>query len=197
MTDNKDVDQSCALIAGTAWLFARDEFDQKFDYLFVDEAGQVSLANIVAMGMSARNVVLIGDQMQLSQPIQGVHPGDSGSSVLEYLLEDKATVQPDKGIFLPTTRRMHARVCQFISDAVYDGRLKPEPDNQNQKLLLAKNAHPALAETGITVFEVKHSGCSQKSEEEAQAVRDIYAVLIGQRWVDRKGSVNRLEEIKF
>jgi uncharacterized protein len=84
---------------------------------------------------------------------------------------------------------MHARLCQFISEAVYDGRLLPEADNQKQKLLLAGNAHPALAETGITVFEVKHSGCSQKSEEEADAVRDIYTSLTSQRWTDRSGSV--------
>ncbi|MFW6055627.1 MAG: TM0106 family RecB-like putative nuclease, partial [Thermodesulfobacteriota bacterium] len=63
------------LLAGTAWLFSRPELDQQLDFLFVDEAGQVSLCNIVAMGTSARNIVLLGDQMQLGQPIQGVHPG--------------------------------------------------------------------------------------------------------------------------
>ena len=59
------------LVAGTAWLFARPEHDQQFDYLMVDEAGQVALANIVAVGTAAQNVVLVGDPMQLSQPIQG------------------------------------------------------------------------------------------------------------------------------
>ena len=78
VTENKEVDLGCSLIAGTAWLFAREEFDQELDYLFIDEAGQVSLANLVAMGLSARNIVLVGDQMQLAQPIQGVHPGESG-----------------------------------------------------------------------------------------------------------------------
>jgi uncharacterized protein len=59
------------LIAGTAWLFARPEFDQYLDTLFIDEAGQVSLANVVAMGVSARNIVLVGDQMQLGQRAGG------------------------------------------------------------------------------------------------------------------------------
>ena len=36
------------LAAGTAWLFARE--NQQVDYLFVDEAGQVSLADALAMG---------------------------------------------------------------------------------------------------------------------------------------------------
>ncbi|WP_338828329.1 TM0106 family RecB-like putative nuclease [Bradyrhizobium sp. 27S5] len=65
---------SASVVGGTAWLFSRADFDGSFDYLFVDEAGQVSVANIVAMGTCARNVVLVGDPMQLSQPIQGSHP---------------------------------------------------------------------------------------------------------------------------
>jgi hypothetical protein len=80
------------LVAGVAWLFARPELDLAFDHLFVDEAGQVSLANIVAMGVSARNILLVGDQMQLSQPIQGTHPGGSGVSGLDHLLAGHATV---------------------------------------------------------------------------------------------------------
>src|SRR3546814_18516010 len=79
------------LAAGTAWLFANQELDEAFDYLFVDEAGQVSLANIVAMGTSARNIILVGDQMQLSQPIKGTHPEGSGRSALDHLLQGHAT----------------------------------------------------------------------------------------------------------
>jgi superfamily I DNA and/or RNA helicase len=71
-------------LSGTAWLFSR--FDQELDFLFVDEAGQVALANLVAMGVSARNIVLLGDQMQLAPPIQGIHPGRSGESSLDYML---------------------------------------------------------------------------------------------------------------
>ena len=95
------------LVAGTAWLFARPEHDQAFDYLFIDEAGQVSLGNLVAIGVAARNIVLVGDQMQLSQPIQGAHPGESGQSALQFLLKDHATVPPERGVFLDVTRRMH------------------------------------------------------------------------------------------
>src|SRR3546814_17488386 len=72
---NDDVSPAHQLVAGTAWLFARPEHDQAFDYLFVDEAGQVGLANVVAMGVAARNIVLVGDQMQLAQPIQGTQIG--------------------------------------------------------------------------------------------------------------------------
>jgi superfamily I DNA and/or RNA helicase len=117
------------LVAGTAWLFSHENMYQSLDFLFVDEAGQVALANLIAMGTSARNIVLLGDQMQLGQQIQGVHPGRSGESSLDYLLNGIATIPPERGIFLGTTWRMHPDVCQFISEAVYDGRLKPDVSN--------------------------------------------------------------------
>ncbi|NLV31071.1 MAG: TM0106 family RecB-like putative nuclease [Acidobacteria bacterium] len=187
VTDNGRVDPEADLIAGTAWLFAREEFDQKLDFLFVDEAGQVSLANMVAMGLAARNLVLVGDQMQLAQPIQGVHPGESGLSVLDYLLEGAPTIPPERGIFLGTTWRMHDEVCRFISEVVYDGRLHPEPGTRNQRVLLGADAHPDLAPTGIRFVPVEHRGCSQKSEEEGRVIREIYGSLLLESFRDRNG----------
>ncbi len=175
------------LVAGTAWLFARPEFDQEFDYLFIDEAGQVSLANVVAMGVSARNLVLVGDQMQLAQPIKGDHPGGSGLSVLEYVLGDRATVPPDRGVFLAVTRRMHPDVCRFISEAVYEGRLHPEGSTATQRLVLAPGADPVLRPSGVRFVAVIHEDCSQKSEEEGIRVREIYQSLLRQSWIDRDG----------
>ena len=80
--------------------------------LFVDEAGQVSLGNLVAMATAAKSVVLVGDQMQLAQPIQGAHPRDSGRSALDHLLEGHAVVPPERGIFLSRTWRMHPDLCR-------------------------------------------------------------------------------------
>ncbi len=184
---NDGITNAYQLVAGTAWLFSRPEHDQQFDYLFVDEAGQVAVANLVAMGTCAKNIVLLGDQMQLGQPIQGVHPGRSGDSSLEYLLDGQATIPPEQGIFLKTTWRMHPDVCQFISDAVYDGRLEPEPANARQTLLLDEQAHPALRATGIRYLPIDHEGCSQRSPEEAALVNELVQNLLGQRYVDKKG----------
>ena len=75
-----------SLYAGTSWFFVNPQMHQSLDYLFIDEAGQVSLANTLAMSTSTKNIVLIGDQMQLSQPIKGTHPGIAGKSSLEYLV---------------------------------------------------------------------------------------------------------------
>jgi predicted RecB family nuclease len=189
-TDNGEAAEAgYSLIAGTAWLFAREELDQQLDYLFIDEAGQVSLANTVAMGVSAKNVILVGDQMQLSQPLQGSHPGRSGLSALEHLLDGAATVPPERGVFLSKTRRMHPDLCRFISDAFYDGRLTAAAGNERQCLVLNPHADPALAPTGLRFINVEHDGCSQKSEPEADRVRRLYQSLFGQHWTDREGRV--------
>jgi predicted RecB family nuclease len=191
-TNDAAVRSGHQLVAGTAWLFARPELDGTLDYLVVDEAGQVALANLVAMGTSARNIVLLGDQMQLGQPVQGVHPGRSGESVLDYLLDGAATIAPDRGAFLSTTWRMHENVCRFISEAVYDGRLQPEPANQRQGLVLRADHHPELCPSGIRFVEVRHEGCSQRSEVEAAVVEALYTSLREQSWCDRQGRVRRM-----
>jgi predicted RecB family nuclease len=178
------------LIAGTAWLFADANMDGELDYLFVDEAGQVSLANLLAAGTAARNIVLLGDQMQLSQPIQGVHPGRSGDSALDYLLDGRATIPPDRGIFLATSYRMHPEVCQFISDAVYDSKLLPAPDNIKRTLLLSSQAHPALRAAGLVHVPMAHEACSQSSEVEAQAVCEIYESALQQHYTDEQGQAH-------
>jgi predicted RecB family nuclease len=195
-TNSGDPDEvfatGASLIAGTAWLFADDRIEEQLDYLFVDEAGQVSLANLVAMSTAAKNVVLLGDQMQLGQPIQGVHPGRSGESSLEYLLDGAATIASERGIFLGTTWRMHEDVCRFISDAVYDGRLVPEPKNQNQSLVLASGADPILRPTGIVFHPVAHEGRSQRCPEEAEAVAHLFEELLRNGYRDRDNATRRM-----
>src|SRR5207244_610683 len=77
-----EADDAPQVVGGTAFAFSDPSAMGVFDYLFVDEAGQVCLANLVGMSPSADNIVLLGDQMQLGQPTQGAHPGDSGRSAL-------------------------------------------------------------------------------------------------------------------
>lgn len=187
-----EVNEDDALIAGTAWFFADQAFEETCDYLFVDEAGQVSLANLIAMGTAARNIVLIGDQMQLSQPIQGCHPGESGNSALDYLLKGHATVPADRGIFLDTTWRLHPDICGFISQAVYDGRLKAHQDNGKQTLVLGKDAHSMLKENGISFISMNHSGCSQISEPEGLLIKELFENLLKQQFCDRNGKIHNL-----
>ncbi len=180
------------LVAGTAWLFSRPDADQYLDYLFVDEAGQVSLANLIAVGTSAQNLVLLGDQMQLSQPTQGVHPGRSGDSSLDYLLDGVATIAPNRGIFLETTWRMHPDVCTFISEAVYDSRLEPESKNKSRVVVLRDDPTPILQPTGIVFAAVNHEGCSQQSIEEAELIRQLYEDLLRHSYTADDGSIHSM-----
>lgn len=180
------------LVAGTAWTFSNSDLFENFDYLFIDEAGQVSLAHLVAMGQCARNLILLGDQMQLGQPIQGIHPGRSGESSLDYLLDGEATIAAERGIFLEKTYRMHPDVCRFISDAFYDSRLHSHESTFSQHLVLNSEAHSALKPTGISFLPVTHDGCSQRSEEEAIVVKALVENLLTQSYQDKKGIVHRM-----
>lgn len=186
------LDERPQLVAGTAWLFSKSAFWGDFDYLFIDEAGQVSLANMIAMGMCASNLILLGDQMQLGQPIQGTHPDRSGDSALDYLLNGEATIAPDKGIFLEKTYRMHPDVCRFISDAIYDSRLHSDPSTFGQSLILDEKAHAVLKPTGIRYVPIEHDACSQRSEEEAQLIKEIVDNLLTQRYRNKIGEVKRI-----
>ncbi len=188
VTQNEEIEQGdFDLVGGTAWLFARPDMDQKLDYLFIDEAGQVSLGHLLAMGAAAKNIILVGDQMQLGQPIQGSHPGDSGLSVLDYLLQGAATIAPQLGILLDTSWRMHPAIESFISEAVYDGRLKAHPDCARQTLLLDDAANPTLPPHGIHMVQMDHEGCRQRSDAEVEYTVHLVNRLLGTRFIDRNG----------
>ena len=139
------------------------------------------------MGVSTKNVVLVGDQMQLSQPIQGAHPGGSGVSGLGHLLGDLATVPPDRGIFLGITWRIHPDICRFISDAIYDGRLQSDRSTFQQRINVAAGDDDALAPTGIRFVSVDHAGHAQKSPPEADRLKRAFTALLGKEWINQDG----------
>lgn len=191
------------ILAGTAWLFTRSEWVGKLDYLFIDEAGQVSLANAAAMSRCATNLVLMGDQMQLEQPIQGTHPGDAGLSVLQYALKDEArslpgapvfhpVISPQQGIFLGETYRMHSSVCSFISESIYEGRLLAHPDCNRQRIQAPPTATLVTREQGIQFSPVEHEGNTQRSEEEVSRVKEIVSELLGRAYTDKSGAARPL-----
>ena len=95
------------------------------DVLIIDEAGQLALADALAASRAAHNLMLLGDPLQLPQVSQATHPGRSRRSVLEHMLGDHVHRADRRGVFLTETRRMHPDVCTFISDEIYEGRLRP------------------------------------------------------------------------
>jgi uncharacterized protein len=177
--------QTGCVVGSTAWGFAREDMAEALDYLFIDEAGQVSVANLIAMSQSARNLILMGDQMQLGQPSQGSHPADSGLSVLDYLLHENPTIDDDMGVFLGTTYRMHSAVNQFISEHIYDGKLASHPSNDRRIIEVPSDyidtqANGPLNQTaGIRFVAVEHEGNTQAADEEVAVISQLAKQLLG------------------
>jgi uncharacterized protein len=185
--------------AGTAWVWSRGDFTESVDVLFVDEAGQFALANAIAVAGAARNVVLLGDPLQLDQPLQGTHPPGADRSALGHVLGDAATMPGDRGLFLERTRRLHPQLCAFTSEAFYEGRLASENALANQRFNVALGAHTAasvlaLDGTGVRHLPVPHVGRQNTSPEEAAFVAELVRSLVesGATWTDEHGSVHRV-----
>jgi uncharacterized protein len=156
----------------------------QIDYLFVDEAGQLSLADTVAMGTSAANIVLLGDPQQLPQIQQGVHPEGAGRSALEHLLMDAKTVPEDRGIFQERTYRMHPEICRFVSELAYTRRLGSAEGCERQVI-----TSRGLAGAGIRCIPVSHEGNAQASREEADVVRrEVELLLVDGTFTDMEGN---------
>jgi predicted RecB family nuclease len=169
--------------AGTSWLWARAGLAASVDTLFVDEAGQMSLANVLAVAGAARNLVLLGDPQQLAQPSQATHPPGAGVSALEHILGDRATMPEDAGLLLDQTWRMHPDLCRFTSDAFYDGKLHGVRGLARQQIL----GEAPLAGSGLRIVKVSHQGNTNASPEEASAVARLVGQLADSTWQDRDG----------
>jgi uncharacterized protein len=156
------------------------------DVLFVDEAGQVSLTNVIAVARATSSLVLLGDPQQLDQPLQGTHPPGADRSALGHILDGRSTMAADRGLFLETTWRLHPDLCAYTSEAFYDARLFPEPHLVGQR----SNAPATLADgTGPRLLAVPTTGADNESPDEAAAVASLARHLVdgGTTWIDPAG----------
>lgn len=170
---------------GTAWLWAREEFFESVDVLFVDEAGQMSLANVLAIAHAAKNLVLLGDPQQLEQPIQGSHPEGTAVSALEHVLEGRPTIAPERGLFLEETWRLPPPICAFTSELFYEGRLKANSECGRQIL----RGTGSFDGAGIWYVPVEHEANQNSSREEVDTVAALMERLLGGdvRWRNMRG----------
>ena len=176
------------VIGGTTFIFAVAGAERALDYLIVDEAGQLSAAALVAMGRSAVNIILAGDQMQLEQVAQGTHPEETGVSCLEYLVGNEPTISPEKGVFLEKSYRMHPKICGYVSEMFYEGKLSSDSATQFRKLVIAKNdADDLPIDSGILYIPVEHTGCTQGSDKEVAVVNTIVGKLLANAYIPGKG----------
>ena len=171
--------ESYSLFAGTSWFFVDPRMNKTLDYLFIDEAGQVALGTTIANATSADNLVLIGDQMQLSQPMRAKHEGYAKMSSLDFILGDDDTISADKGIFLNVTRRLNKKICNYISTSFYDSRLTSDPITETRSVNLKLNP---IKDEGLFYVPIDHNGCSQRSDEEADLVEKTYNKIINKEF---------------
>jgi uncharacterized protein len=173
------------VIGGTAWAWTRPEYAGILDVLVVDEAGQVSLANALAVSRAAKSLMLFGDPAQLEQPQKGAHPDGAEVSALEHVLGGEITVPDHAGVFLPRTRRLHPAICRFTSEVFYDGRLAAVDALDVQRV----NGPGLFDGAGLRFLPVAHRGNTNSAPEEvdaiARAVEELFAG--GPTFVDRHG----------
>ena len=172
---------------GTAWLWSRPEAAGAVDVLFVDEAAQMSLANVLAVSQAADSLVLLGDPQQLDQPTKGTHPDGTGVSALAYLLGDRQTIEENQGLFLEETWRLHPAVCDFTSGVFYQGRLKSRRDMEIQNVACGS----PVSGTGLRLMPVHHEGNRNSSAEEADRVAELFRRLTDGTavWTNHKGEI--------
>lgn len=193
-------DGSLQLVGATSFGWAREEFRGSLDVLVVDEAAQISLANVIAVSSAAPRLILFGDPAQLEQPQRGVHPPGADVSALEYLLGDALTMPPELGVFLAETRRLHPKVCAFTSRVFYENRLRPLPGLEAQEIVRRADAAPPrgveaqLQGSGLRFIPVPHRGNTQRADEEVEVVAEVVGKLLGgdYEFSDKAGQRQRL-----
>lgn len=170
---------------GTAWLWARPDAVEAVDVLVIDEAAQMSLANVLAVSQAAKGIVLLGDPRQLEQPMQGSHPAGTDVSALDHILGGHATTPADRGLFLSETWRLHPTICVFTSEMFYEGRLHPRPGLDRQ---IVKSNGP-VSGSGLRYLPILHQGNQSSSPEEADAIKALTDTILTSNttWVDRDG----------
>lgn len=181
---------SCQVAAGTAWLWARPEARESVDVLFVDEAAQMSLANVLAVSHACTRLVLLGDPQQLDQPMQGNHPDGTAVSALDHMLGNHMTIESERGLFLEETWRLHPAICAFTSEMFYESRLKPRPGLEKQRIV----ASGPIEGSGLRYLPVRHEGNQNASPEEANMVYRLIRTLLDEhsRWIDMDGNEREL-----
>ena len=176
--------RSCQVGAGTAWLWSREEAQNTVDVLFVDEAAQMSLADVLAVSHAAPCLVLLGDPQQLDQPIQGSHPDGTDVSALGHLLCERQIIDEGYGLFLEETWRLHPDICAFTSEVFYEDKLRSHAGLERQRLIVSG----PLGGTGLRFVPVAHSGNQSSSDEEAERVAQLAKELTsGAKWIDQSG----------
>ena len=188
-------DDRIDLLGATAWCWTRPEFQQSVDVLVVDEAGQMSLANVLGAARAGQSLVLLGDPQQLEQPLQSSHPEGSEVSALSHLLEGAETMPADRGLFLGETYRLHPDIARFTSEVYYQGKVQARPGLDRQRIVPRRGQASPFAGAGLRYVPVIHSGNQARSPEEVDVIARLIDDLIANcDWRNQDGKTSALRE---
>jgi predicted RecB family nuclease len=172
------------VLGGTGWLWADDAAAGAVDLLFVDEAGQFSLANALAVAQAADSLVLLGDPRQLAQPQKASHPDGVEVSALAHVLGENETMPSALGVFMPETWRLAPSICDFTSELFYGGRLRPIESLVNQRI----SDGGELDGAGLWWLPIRHDCNRSAADEEVVAIENLVAELLRAAWIDKDGT---------
>ena len=180
------------VLGGTSWLWSPEPSFEAVDVLFIDEAGQMSLADVLAVSQSAKKLVLLGDPQQLERPLKGSHPVGAEKSALEHLLNGRKTISEDMGFLLPESWRLHPEVCKFTSSVFYEDKLSSHPIARSRVL----EGHAWLSGAGLWFVPAKHDGNRNSCAEEVEIVVRIVEGLLKPevKWFYSAGNSRHLNE---
>jgi uncharacterized protein len=175
---------------GTHFLWSREDAVDTVDVLLIDEAAQMSLANVLAVCPAATTVILVGDPQQLDQPTQGSHPDGTGVSSLDHILCGAQTIDAKQGLFLKDTWRLSPDICAYNSELFYGSKLLSVKGCELQKI----QSGSEFSGSGLRYLPVEHSGNTSSSIEEADAVKNIVHAILSSKstWIDRSCEVHEV-----
>jgi predicted RecB family nuclease len=184
-----ETEEEFDLIGGTAWLWSRAGMENKVDVLFIDEAGQFSLADVIATSHCAGSMALLGDPQQLENVTQGVHPPEIEVSALGYWLGENKVIADDEGLFLENTYRMCPGINAFISETFYEDKLQTTQGLELQKII----SKSSLNGSGVRFIPCIHEGNQSSSAEEVAMIQElVHKVLKSGQWVDKEDKKSKL-----
>jgi predicted RecB family nuclease len=162
------------VLGATSWLWSPLSASEVVDVLFIDEAGQMSLSDVLAVSQAAKKLILLGDPQQLERPLKGSHPDGAEKSALEHLLNGRKTISQDMGFLLPQTWRLHPSICSYTSEVFYEGKLSSHSITHNRIL----QGHASINGAGLWFVAADHQSNRNSSPEEVEIVAQLVQGLL-------------------
>ncbi len=149
--------------------------ESKVRYLVIDEASQSTEAETwVALQTKPKNLLLVGDPMQLPATVLSKTAADAGfqRSLMKRLMDCGYEYS-----FLRTQYRMHPDICEFPNRAFYDERLENAPAVLQTSKVVVEMPRLAFYDVSEGRDERGTSNKSYRNREEAAQIASLLSRL--------------------